>query len=201
MNDTIKSKSYSQLVKYGTPFLIALVVAVFLLFRYGPWKERKPEEIEKEAAERIEALKGELSEPVDLERADRFVDAKTILSKKDQRIITTTPKTLLEDRILKEGGVVMETTPRKLMEDESITPDTPIKIIEKVEKVAVTTPEELQKKAPSPDTRIKVIVEKPGETLTLAQLLRGEKELEGDTFYIHAVNRGDVREILFTSTR
>jgi hypothetical protein len=195
MDDTIKSKSYSQLVKYGTPFLIALVVAVFLLFRYGPWKERKPEEIEKEAAERIEALKGELSEPVDLERADRFVDAKTILSKKDQRIITTTPKTLLEDlavgpkseikvlieeektsittpralvenrtihpdtpiRILKEGGVVMETTPRKLMEDESITPDTPIKIIEKVEKVAVTTPEELQKKAPSPDTRIKVI--------------------------------------------
>jgi hypothetical protein len=169
----------------------------------------------------------------DLERADHFVDAKTILSKKDRRVITTTPKTLLEDlaigakseikilveeekttittprellsdrtvhpdtpiRILKEGGVVEDTTPRKLMADPSITPDTPIKIIEKVEKVTVTTPEELQKMALSPETPIKVIVEKPGEALTLSQLLPEEKGLAEDTFYIHSVTREDTQGI------
>ncbi len=233
MDDITKSKSFSQLLKYGIPLLIVLAIGLFLLLRYGLEKKLKTEEIEKEAVERIEALKGELSEPIDMERADHFVDAQTVLSKKDRRIITTTPKTLLEDlsvgakseikvlveeektsittprellenrtihpdtpiRILKEGGVVTETTPRKLMADPSITPDTPIKIIEKVEKVIVTTPEELQKMALSPETPIKVIVEKPGETLTLSQLLREERGLGKDTFYIHAVTREDAQGI------
>ena len=233
MDDITKSKSFSQLLKYGIPLLIVLAIGLFLLLRYGLEKKLKTEEIEKEAMERIEALKGELSEPIDLERADHFVDAQTVLSKKDRRIITTTPKTLLEDlsvgakseikvlveeektsittprellenrtihpdtpiRILKEGGVVTETTPRKLMADPSITPDTPIKIIEKVEKMIVTTPEELQKMALSPETPIKVIVEKPGETMTLSQLLREERGLGEDTFYIHAVTREDAQGI------
>ena len=233
MDDTTKSKSFSRLLKYAIPFLIVLVVGLFFLFRYAPWKDLKTEEIEREAVKRIEDLKGELSEPVDLKRADHFVDAKTVLSKKDRRIITTTPKTLLEDlpagarseikvlieeekttittprellnnrtihpdtpiRILKEDGIIMETTPRKLMADPSITPDTPIKIIEKVEKVIVTTPEELQKTALGPDTPIMVIVEKPGETLTLSQLLPEERDLGKDTFYVHAVTREDVQGI------
>jgi hypothetical protein len=244
MDNTTKSKSFSQLLRYGIPLLIVLVVGLFFLFKYESWKKLKTEKIEKEAAKHIEALKGELSEPIDLERADHFVDAQTVLTKKDQQIITTTPKTdqqiitttpktLLEDlavgpkseikvlveeektsittprqllenrtihpdtpiRVLKEGGVVTETTPRKLMADPSITPDTPIKIIEKVEKVTVTTPEELQKMALSPETPIKVIVEKPGKTLTLSQLLQEERGLGKDTFYIHAVTRGDVQGI------
>jgi len=233
MDNTTKSKSFSQLLRYGIPLLIVLVVGLFFLFKQGSWKKLKTEKIEKEAVKRIEALKGELSEPIDLERADHFVDAQTVLTKKDQQIITTTPKTLLEDlavgpkseikvlveeektsittprqllenrtihpdtpiRVLKEGGVVTETTPRKLMADPSITPDTPIKIIEKVEKVTVTTPEELQKMALSPETPIKVIVEKPGKTLTLSQLLQEERGLGKDTFYIHAVTRGDVQGI------
>ena len=229
MDESQQSKGFSQLVRYGIPVLIAVVVGVFFLFKYGPWQKPKTEEVEREAVKRIEALKGELREPIDMERADHFVDAKTVLSKKDRRIITTTPKTILEDlsvgakseikvlieeektsittprelmrnrtihpdtpiRILKEGGVIIETTPRKLMADSSITPDTPVKIIEKVERVAVTTPEELQKRAPSPDTPIKVIVERPGETVTLAQLLPEERGLGEDTFYIHAVTRED----------
>ncbi len=233
MDITTKSKSFSQLLKYGIPLLIVLLVGLFFLFNYGPWKKRKTEQVESEAVKRIEALKGELSEPIDLDRADHFVEAKTVLSKKDRRIITTTPKTILDDlrvgakseikilveeektvittprellsnrtihpdtpiRILKEGGIVMETTPRELMADPSITPDTPIKIIEKVEKVTVTTPEELQKLALGPKTPIKVIVEKPGETLTLSQLLRGKSGLGEDTFYIHAVTREDVQGI------
>ncbi|MFB0506044.1 MAG: hypothetical protein ACETWT_04885 [Thermodesulfobacteriota bacterium] len=233
MDITTKSKSFSQLLKYGIPLLIVLVVGLFFLFKYGPWKNRKAEQIESEAVKRIEVLKGELSEPIDLDRADHFVDAKTVLSKKDRRIITTTPKTLLEDlrvgakseikilveeektvittprellsnrtihpdtpiHILKEGGIVKETTPRELMADPSITPDTPIKIIEKVEKVIVTTPEELKKMALGPETPIKVIVEKPGEALTLSQLLKGERGLGEDTFYIHAVTREDVQGI------
>ena len=233
MDESQGSKGFSQLVKYGIPVLVAVVVGVFFLFKYGPWQKPKTEEVEREAVKRIEALKGELREPVDMERADHFVDAKTVLSKRDRRIVTTTPKTILEDlsvgakseikvlfeeektsittprelwenrtihpdtpiRILKEGGVVEETTPRKLMADQSLTPDTPIKIIEKVEKVAVTTPEELRKMVPSPDTPIKVIVEKPGEALTLAQLLPGERELGKDTFYVHAVTRDDAQGI------
>ena len=235
MDNTTKSKSFSYLLKFIIPGVIALIVGLFLFFLSipGPHKKPKTEEIEGEAARRIEALKGELSEPIDLERADHFVDAQTVLSKRDRRIITTTPKALLEDlsvglkseikvlveeekiiittprelfenrtihpdipiRILKEGGVVTETTPRKLMADPSITPDTPIKIIEKVEKITVTTLEELQKTVPSPDTPIKVIVEKPGEPLTLTQLLREESGLWEDTFYIHAVTREDVQGI------
>ena len=229
MDESTKSKSFPQIVKYGIPVLIAVVVGLFLFFLYtGP--ERK---IEREAEKRVEALKGELREPIDMERADHFVDAKTVLSKRERRIITTTPKTLLEDlsigpkaeikvlieeertsittprelmenrtihpdtpiRVLKEEGVIIETTPRKLMADPSITPDTPIKIVEKLERVAVTTPEELQKTAPSLDTPIKVIVEKPGEALTLAQLLPEEKDVGKDTFYVHAVTRGDVQGI------
>ena len=228
MDDNTKSKNFSQLLKYGIPLLIVLAVGLFFLFRYGVEKK-----IEREAVERIEAIKGELSEPIDLERADHFVDAQTVLSKKDRRIITTTPKTILEDlsigakseikvlveeektsittprellenrtihpdtpiRILKEDGVVTETTPRKLMADPSITPDTPIKIIEKVEKVTVTTPEELQKMALGPETPIKVIVEKPGKTVTLSQLLKEERGLGEDTFYVHAVTRGDAQGI------
>jgi len=229
MEESTKSKSFPNIVKYGIPVLIAVVVGVFFLFKYGPWQKPKTEEVEREAVKRIEALKGELREPIDMERADHFVDAQTVLSKKDRRIITTTPRALLEDlsvgakaeikvlveeeriiittpqellkdrtihpdapiRILKKDGGVMETTPRKLMADSSITPDTPIKIIEKVEKVIITTPEELQKRALSPETPIKVIVERPGETVTLAQLLPEERGLGEDTFYIHAVTRED----------
>jgi hypothetical protein len=233
MDNSIKSRGFSGLVKYGIPVLIAVVVGLFFLFRYGPWKKLETEEIEQEAVKRIEALKGELSEPIDLERADHFVDAKTVLSKRDRWIITTTPKALLEDlsigakseikvlveeekiiittpkellrnrtihpdtpiRILKEGGIITETTPRELLADPSITLDTPIKIIEKVEKIIVTTPEELMKKALSPDTPIRVVLEKPRETITLSQLLPEERDLEEDTFYIHAVTRGDVQGI------
>jgi hypothetical protein len=230
MEKSIRSKGFSNIVKYGIPVLIAVVVGLYLLFISLPGPEKK---IEKEAEKRIEALKGELREPVDLERADHFVDAKTVLSKKERQIITTTPKTLLEDlsigpkaeikilveeektrittpralmenrtippdariRILREDGVIMETTPRELMADSSITPDTPIKVIEKVEKVVVTTPEELQKTAPSPETPIKVVLEKPGEPITLSQLFPGKKGLQKDTFYIHAVTMGDVQGI------
>ena len=229
MDESTHPKSFSHSVKYGVPVLIAVVVGLFLLIKYGPWKKPKTEEIEKEAVEHIEALKGELRKPIDVERADHFIDAKTVLSKKDRRIITTTPRTLLEDlsvgakseikvlieeektrittprelmenrtihpdapiHILKEGGLVTETTPRKLMADPSITPDTPIKIVEKLERVAVTTPEELQKAAPSPDTPIKVIVERPGETITLSQLFPEGRDLHKDTFYVHSVTRDD----------
>jgi hypothetical protein len=229
MEESTRSKGVRRMVKYGIPVLVAVVIGL-VIFYFSIAPEKK---IEREAEKRIETLKGELREPIDLERADHFVDAKTVLSKKERRIITTTPKTLLEDlsigpkaeikllveeekisittpralmenrtihpdtpiRVLKEDGVVVETTPRKLMADSSITPDTPIKVIEKVERVAVTTPEELQKTAPSLDTPIKVIVEKPGEALTIAQLLPKEGGLGKDTFYVHAVTGEDVQGI------
>ena len=232
MNKNTKSKG-SIYLKYIIPVVIALVVGLFFLFRSGPEKKPKTEEIEREAMKRIEALKGELKGPIDLGKADHFVDAKTALFKKDRQIITTTPKALLEDlsvgakseikvlveeektiittpqellrnrtihpdtpiRILKEGGLVTKTTLRKLLADPSITLDTPIKIIEKVEKVIVTTPEELQKRALSPETPIRVIVEKPGEIITLSQLLPEERDLGKDTFYIHSVTREDVQGI------
>jgi hypothetical protein len=228
MDESPQSRSFSHLLKYIIPLAIAVAVGAFLLLKYVPEKK-----IEKEAVERIEALKEEAKEPIDLAKADHFVDAKTALSKKDRLIITTTPKTLLEDlsveaeseikllveeertiittpqellknrtihpdapiRVLKEGGVVVETTVRKLLTSPSITLDTPIKIIEKVEKVIVTTPKELQAKALSPETPIKVVVETPAETITLSQLLPKEKGVEKDTFYIHAVTRGDTQGI------
>ncbi|UCD71812.1 MAG: hypothetical protein JSW70_02125 [Syntrophobacterales bacterium] len=227
MNKNTKSKG-SLYLKYIIPVVIALLVGLFFLFRSGPEKK-----IEREAEKRIEALKGKLSEPIDLERADHFVAAQTVISKKDRRIITTTPEAILKDLsvdpkseikvlieeektiittprellknrtihpdtpiyLITEGGLVTETTPRKLLADPSITLDTPIKILEKVEKVAVTTPEELQKRAPSPETPIRVIVEKPGETITLSQLLPEEMGLREDTFYIHSVTREDVQGI------
>jgi hypothetical protein len=229
MEESTRSKGFHHMVKYGIPVLIAVVIGLFIFFFFiAPEKK-----IEREAEKRIESLKGELREPIDLERADHFIDAKTALSKKERRIITTTPKRLLEDlsigpkaeikilveeekisittpralmenrtihpdtpiRVLKEDGVVMETTPRKLMADSSITPDTPIKIIEKVEKVVITTPEELQKTAPSLETPIKVVLEKPGQEITLSQLFPGERGLQKDTFYVHAVTGEDVQGI------
>ena len=229
MEESTRSKGVHRMVKYGIPVLVAVVIGLVIFF-FSIAPEKK---IEKEAEKRIESLKGELREPINLERADHFVDAKTVLSKRERRIITTTPKTLLEDlsigpkaeikllveeekvsittpralmenrtihpdtpiRVLKEDGVIVETTPGKLMADSSITPDTPIKVVEKVERVAVTTPEELRKTAPSLDTPIKVIVEKPGEALTLAQLLPGERDLQKDTFYVHAVTGEDLQGI------
>lgn len=220
-------------LKYVIPFLIVLLVGLFLLFRFRPEKENEAQQIERDAASRIEALKAESKEPIDLETADHFVGAQAALSRKDRQIITTTPKALLEDqsfgaeseikvlvekeetvittprellknrtihpdtpiRILKEGGLVKETTVRKLLADRSIPLDTPIKIIQKQQKVIITTPAELQRIVPSPETPVKIVVEKPGEILTLGQILPGDQGLEGDTFYIHSVTRKDVQGI------
>jgi len=232
MNKSTQSRG-TRYLKYAVPIIIAVVVGLFFLLRSRPEKKLETEKIEREAVTRIEALKGELKEPIDVKRADHFVGAQTALLKKDERIIMTTPKALLEDpslgprseikvlveeektiittprellknrtihpdttiRILKGDGQVAETTPSQLLADPSITLDTPIKIIEKVERVIVTTPEELQKTVPSPETPIRVVVEMPGETLTLAQLFPEEKGLEEDTFFIHTVTGDDVQGI------
>lgn len=227
-----RSKGRSYLI-LGIALLMALAIGLFFLLKSGPEKKRESAEIEKEAERQIEALQGELTEPVDVKRADHFVSAETVLLKKEERIIPTTPRALLEDlsldpkseikivveeeitvittprelwenqtirpdapvRIVGEDGQIRETTPAALMADESITPDTPIKVIEKRERVIVTTPEELVTIVPSPDTPIRVLMEKPGEALTLAQLLAGEEDLGEDAFYVHAVTRDDVQGI------
>ncbi len=230
-----KTSEGVRYLKYVVPLVIVLVlVAALLLFlKSRPRKKPETEEIEKEAVRRIEALKAELKEPIDLERADHFVSAQTVLAKKERQIIITTPKALLEDpslgpeseikvlieeekivittprqllknrtihpdspiRILREDGEIVETTPSELLADQSITADTPIKIIQKEEKVIVATPSELQKIFPTPETPIKVLVEKPGEALTLAQILPEEQEGEEDTFYVHTVTRQDTQGI------
>jgi len=182
MEDTTKSKSFSQLLKYGIPFLILLVVGLFFLFQYGPWKKLETEEIEREAAERIEALKDEPSEPIDLERADHFVDAKTVLSKKDRRIITTTPKTLLEDlpvgakseiKILVEEEKTIITTPRELLSNRTIHPDTPIRILKEGGIVTETTPRKLMADPSiTPDTPIKIIEKVEKVTVTTPEELQ-----------------------------
>jgi hypothetical protein len=262
MTENTKSRGISY-VKYAILLAIVVVVGLFFLFRFSPKKTGESEKIEKEALERIEAVKKEPTEPVDLEMADQFVSAKTLLSKKDRRIITTTPKALLEDpslgvdseimvlteeervtittprellkdrtihpdtplrilkddwqatettvtrlladpsitpdtpiKIIEKDGQVTETTVTRLLTDPSITPDTPIKIIEKEEKVIVTTLGELQKMVPSPESPIKIVVEKPGETVTLAELFPDQPDVnEDDTFYIHSVTRGDKQGI------
>ena len=213
--------------------ILALAVGLFLLLKSGPEKTREAAEIDKEAERRVETLQGELTEPVDVKRADHFVSAETLLLKKDQLIIPTTPRALLEDLsldpkseikivveeertvittprklsenrtiypdtpiyVVDEDGQVRETTPRQLMADESITADTPIKVIEKRDRVIVTTPEGLQTIMPSLDEPIKVVIEKPGDTLTVSQLLAEQGDLTGDTFFIHTVTHDDVQGI------
>ena len=223
----------TRYLKYVIPLVVALVVVLFFVFRWSHERKQERDKVEKEAVKRIETLKGELKEPIDVRSADHFVGAETILLKKDQRIIPTTPKALLEDpsigpkteikvlveeektvittpkellanrtirpdtpiRVIKENGQIIVTTPSELMADESITPDTPIKIIEKVEKVITTTPEELQETAPSPETRVLVVMETPGEAITLSQLLPEEEATLVDTFYDHTVTAEDKQGI------
>jgi hypothetical protein len=215
-------------LKYLIPIAILVVVGLIFLLRFGPEKRREAE-IEKEAVRRVEALKAEPAEPIDMSRADHFVGAETVLSKKDVQIITTTPKALLEDPsfeprseirvvveedrvvittprelqknrtirpdtpilVLKDDGQVIETTPEKLLTDPSITPDTPIKVIEKTEKVIVTTPEELAKTTSTPETPVRILVERGEEALTLAQLLPDEEGI----FFVHTVTRDDTQGI------
>jgi len=227
-----RSKGRSYLI-LGIALVMALAATLFFLLKSGPEKRRESAEIEKKAERQIETLQGKLTEPLDVKRADHFVSAETVLLKKDERIIPTTPRALLEDlsldpqskikvlveeettvittprelwenrtirpdapvRVIGEDGQVRETTPAALMADESITPDTPIKVIEKRERVIITTPEELLTILPSPDYPIRVVMEKPGEALTVAQLLAGEEDLGEDAFYVHTVTRDDVQGI------
>lgn len=182
MDISTKSKSFSHSLKYGIPLLIVLVVGLFFLFKYGPWKKIKTEEIETEAVKHIETVKGELSEPVDLERADHFVDAKTVLSKKDRRIITTTPKTLLKDlpvgakseiKILVEEEKTVITTPRELLSNRTIHPDTPIRILKEGGIITETTPRKLMADASiTPDTPIKIIEKVEKVTVTTPEELQ-----------------------------
>ncbi|NIO03405.1 MAG: hypothetical protein GTN74_01990 [Proteobacteria bacterium] len=232
MNEGRKSPAIRYL-KYGILIVIALAVGLFFLFQYGLREKPDIEGIEREAVKRIEELREESEEPIDVEQADRFVSAQTALSKKDQQIVTTTPKALLEDesleaeseikvlveeektvittlrellkdptigphtpiRISPENGKVEETTPQQLLSDQSITHDTPIKIVQKHERVITTTVAELQKSLPSPETPVKIVVERPAVTLTLGQILPVEGGLERDTFYIHSVTKEDVQGI------
>jgi len=53
MDESTHPKSFSHSVKYGVPVLIAVVVGLFLLIKYGPWKKPKTEEIEKEIIQAI----------------------------------------------------------------------------------------------------------------------------------------------------
>ncbi len=220
-------------LKYGILIVIAIAVGLFFLFQYGLREKRDIERIEKEAVKRIEELREGSEEPIDVEQADRFVGAQTVLSKKDRQIVTTTPRALLEDeslgveseimvlveeeetvittlrellkdptmgpdtplRILRDDGKIEETTIQQLLTDGSITRDTPIKIVQKHEKVVTTTLAELQKSVPSPETPVRIIVEKPGVTLTLSQILPDDQGLGRDTFYIHSVTGQDVQGI------
>lgn len=182
MDDTTKSKVFPQLLKFGIPFLVVLVVGLFFLFRYAPWKNLKTEEIEREAVKRIEDLKGELSEPIDLERADHFVDAKTVLSRKDRRIIVTTPKTLLEDlgvgakseiKVLFEEEKTIITTPRELLSNRTVHPDTPIRILKEDGTVTETTPRKLMADPSiTPDTPIKIVEKVEKVTVTTPEELQ-----------------------------
>ncbi len=182
MDDTTKSKSFPGLLKYAIPFLIVLVVGLFFLFRYAPWKNLKTKEIEREAGKRIEAVKGELSEPIDLERADHFVDAKTVLSKKDRRTITTTLKSLLQDlavgpkseiKVLVEEEKTTITTPRELLSNRTIHPDTPIWILKEDGIVTETTPRRLMADPSiTPDTPIKIIEKVERVTITTLEELQ-----------------------------
>jgi hypothetical protein len=231
---TKRTSKATRYLKFAIPLVIALALALVFLFRYRSEKKAETEEVEKEAVKRIEALKAEVKEPIDLEKADHFVSAQTVLTKKQRKIVTTTPKALLEDesigpeneikvlfeeektiittprellenrtigpdtpiRVLKEGGLVTETTPRGLLADQSIGLDTPVKIIQTEEKMIVTTPAELLKKGLSPETPIKILVEKPGEPLTLAKILpEAAGDEEGTFFYVHTVTREDVQGI------
>ena len=232
MSGETRSKRRSYLI-FGTALILALAVGLFFLLARGPEKTPRDTDIQKEAERRVESLQGELTQPVDVKRADHFVSAETVLLRKDERIIPTTPRALLEDLaldptseikvvveeertvittprelwenrtiypdtpiyVLGEDGQVRETTPGELMADQSITPDTPIKVLEKRDRVIVTTPEELQTIVSSPDTPIGVIVEKPGDTLTVAQLLAEDEDLTGDTFFVHTVTHDDVQGI------
>jgi hypothetical protein len=227
-----RSKRRNYLI-VGIALGVAVALTLFFLLKSGPEKRRESAEIEKEAERQIETLEGELTEPLDVKRADHFVSAETVLLKKDERIVPTTPRALLEDwsldpqseikmlveeettvittprelwenrtirpdapvRVIGEDGQVRETTPAALMADEAITPDTPIKVIEKRERVIVTTPEKLMASLPRPDSPIRVVIEKPEEALTVAQLLPGEEDLGEDTFYVHTVTHDDVQGI------
>ncbi len=220
-------------LKYAVPVVIVLVLGLFFLFRLTLEKKTEGERLEKEAVERVEALREESEEPVDLERADRFVGAQTPLSKKERQIITTTPKALQEDqsfqaespirvlveeekttittlrellknktigqdtplRIVRQDGSVETITVKELLADQSITEDTPIKIVQKEEEVIATTLAELEKTVPSPDAPVKIVVEKPGATVTLRQILPEDQSLGKKTFYIHSVTKDDVQGI------
>ncbi len=166
MGAETRSKGRSYLI-LGIALMLALAVGLFFLLKSGPEKKRESAEIEKEAERQIEALQGELTEPVDVKRADHFVSAETVLLRKDERIIPTTPRALLEDLSLdpkSEIKVVVEeertviTTPRKLWENRTIHADTPIHVIGEDGQIRETTPGALMAdESITPDTPIKVI--------------------------------------------
>jgi len=168
-------------LKYALPIVIALVLGLFFLFRLRLEKKTEGERLEKEAAERIEALRKESEKPVDLERADRFVGAQTPLSKKERQIITTTPKALQEDpsfraespiKVLVEEEKTIITTLRELLKNKTIRPDTPLRIVREDGRVETTTVKELlADQSITEDTPIKIVQkEEKVITTTLAEL-------------------------------
>jgi hypothetical protein len=164
--ETNKRTRGGRYLLYAIPVIIAIGVGLFLLLRSGPEKGIEME-AEKEAAQRIEDVREESTESIDVKRADHFISAETVLSKKDEKIILTTPKALLEDagleprseiKVLVQEEKTIITTPRELSRQGTIHPDTPIRILKEDGQVMETTPREiLADPSITPDTPIKII--------------------------------------------
>lgn len=188
-------------VKYLIPAVIIMIIAVvaFLSLRSRPEKELE-RAVTEEAVRHIESLKKEAEEPIDIEKADHFVDAETLLSKKDRKILITTPKELLEDqslgtespiKILVEREKTVITTPRQLLKDKTIGPKTPIRVLKHEEKVIVTTPRELlETQSITPDTPIRVLMEEEKAVVTSPGELLESESVTLDTPIKIAVKEG-----------
>lgn len=178
-------------VKYAIPIVIIIVIlAVFLSLRSR--RDREAETgVTEEAIEHIETVKEKAEEPIDIEKADHFVDAETPLSKKDRTIVVTTPKDLLDDqslspespiKIIVEKERTVITTPRELLKNKTIGPRARIMVVEEEGSVVVTTPEELlQNQSITLDTPIKIILKEEEMVTTTPGRLLADKSMTPET--------------------
>lgn len=178
-------------VKYLIPVVIVIIVLVIFLSLRSKREKEAERVVTEEAVKHIESLKEEAKEPIDIEKADHFVDAQTVLLRKDRQIVITTPKELLEDeslspespiKILVEKEKTTITTPRELLKSRTIGPKTPIRVLQEEEKVIVTTPRELlENQSITLDTPIRVLMDEGMIVVTTPRELLEDGSITLDT--------------------
>ena len=177
-------------LKYLIPVIIIIALALFFLLRTEREKESE-RVVRQEAIKHIESLKKAAEETIDVEKADHFVSPQTLLSRKERKTLITTPKELLKDqsltaespiKILVEEEKTVITTPREILKSKNIGPTTPIRVLKKEVRIVLTTPRELlEKPAVTLDTPIRVLGEEGSVVVTTPRELLESESITLDT--------------------